>query len=126
MLLRKKSHLQTGQRGEELALQCLRKNGYEILEHNYRQPFGEVDLIARHHDTIVFIEVKTRRSGKFGSPLEAVDRNKQRQLVKIAQDYLIRNDLTDSAARFDVVGVYLPEGRKPQINIVDNAFELTE
>lgn len=126
LLPKKKSHLDTGLRGEELAIQFLRQKGYKILERNYRKKFGEVDIIAFHQGEIVFIEVKTRRSRQYGNPFEAVGNHKQRQLVKIAQYYIIAKDLTDAPARFDVVGVQLSEEQEPQIDIITNAFELAD
>lgn len=119
-----RDRLHLGKTGEKLAQAYIQREGYKILELNYRKPFGEVDIIALHQGVIVFIEVKTRRSDHYGNPFEAVGRHKQGQLVKIAQDYLIGKGLTDSAARFDVVGVRLREDDTPQITIITNAFEL--
>lgn len=123
---KKNAHLEVGLRGEKLALQFLRQKGYKILERNYRKKFGEVDIIALHQRVVVFIEVKTRRTKRYGSPFEAVGQHKQRQLVKIAQDYLIAKDLSDAPARFDVVGVDLSNDLKPQVDIITNAFELAD
>jgi len=114
----------TGRLGEACAIDYLVRHGYEIVAKNYRKPFGEIDIIAREQGTLVFIEVKTRRSRRFGGPSEAVDLRKQRQLSRIAQDYLAQHRLGDSAARFDVVGVILDAGNRPvEVELIRDAFE---
>lgn len=115
----------TGRLGETFAAEYLVRQGYEILEKNYRRQFGEVDIVARDRGTLVFVEVKTRHSNLYGAPLEAVDQRKQRQLSKIAQGYLLNSHLHDVAARFDVIGVTLDTNNQPvQIELVRNAFDL--
>ncbi len=94
-----------GKRGEKLVEKFLKKRKYKILERNYVTPFGEADLIARDKDEIVFIEVKTRESDLFGSPREAVDRNKQERYRRIAAFYWLRIG-EEPNARFDVAEVY--------------------
>lgn len=94
-----------GRRGECLAEAHLGGKGYRLLERSYRCRLGEADLIMRDGDTVVFIEVKTRSSGSFGTPEEAVDARKQRKLVQVAQFYLRDRGLDDAPARFDVVAV---------------------
>jgi len=111
-----------GAEGERAAEKFLRRNGYTIVQRNYRCALGEVDLIALDRRTIVFIEVKTRTQPGFGSPLEAVDRRKQRQVLRAAQHYLSEHRLHDRDARFDVVGVWWDNGRV-QCELVKNAFE---
>jgi putative endonuclease len=110
-----------GDRGEDLAAAFLKKQGYKILERNYRTPLGEVDIIARQRGVLVFIEVKTRRSGKFGSPQEAVHPAKQERLRNLAEYYLSQKRLGEVAVRFDVVGI-LWQGEKPQIEVIQGAF----
>lgn len=120
----KNARATTGRLGEAWAIDYLVRQGYEIVETNYRQPFGEVDIIAREQGTLVFIEVKTRRSRRFGGPVAAVDGRKQRQLSRIAQHYLVRHRLGDSAARFDVVGVILDGDNRPvEVELIRDAFE---
>jgi putative endonuclease len=109
----------TGRSGEDLAAQHLVQQGYTILERNYRLRIGEVDIIARDEEYLVFIEVKTRRSKRFGSPFEAVDIRKQQQIVKIAAAYLQGKELP---VRFDVVAVHL-NGQDVHIEVLKNAFE---
>ncbi len=112
-----------GRRGEDLAVDFLRRKGYRIVARNVRQSFGEIDIIARHGQFLVFVEVKTRRSDRYGSPLEAVDRRKQRQMIRAAQAYLAREVSTETAARFDVISVLLGRER-PSIQHIVNAFDL--
>ena len=117
----------TGRLGEGMALRHLQERGYEILATNYRKRFGEVDIVARWRGTIVFVEVKTRHSRRYGVPQEAVDERKQRQLARIAQDYLAAHHLENAPARFDVIAETLdPEEQPSRIDHIDNAFELSE
>lgn len=116
----------TGRLGETFAIEYLVRHGYEILAKNYRRPFGEVDVVACDCGTIVFVEVKTRHSNAFGTPFDAVDVRKQRQLSRIAQDYLLTRQLSETAARFDVIGVILDRDHRPiTIELIRNAFDFT-
>ena len=110
-----------GDRGEDLAAGFLKKQGYKILERNYRTPLGEVDLIARHRGALVFIEVKTRRGDRFGAPQEAVHPGKQMKLRRLAEYYVKHKRLGEVAVRFDVVAIVVQED-KPVIEIIPNAF----
>ena len=92
-----------GRAGERRAAEYLKSLGYKILKTNYRTPFGEADIVARDGDTVVFCEVKTRRSDAFGTPSEAVDRRKQKRYTDIARAFLMRAG--DVAVRFDVLEV---------------------
>ncbi|MFQ5733261.1 MAG: YraN family protein [Planctomycetaceae bacterium] len=113
-----------GNRGERTAARYLRRQGLKILHRQYRDRLGEIDLIARDGDWLVFVEVKTRKSNAAGSPAEAVTFTKQQQLTKLALAYLKRYNLLEHAARFDVVAIIWPEGRgKPEITHYRNAFE---
>lgn len=110
-----------GETGEDLAANTLKKQGYKILERNYRTPLGEIDLIARHRGAVVFIEVKTRTSDRFGAGQESVHHAKQARLRKLADYYLKQKRLGEVDVRFDVVGILWQEG-EPQIEIIQNAF----
>jgi putative endonuclease len=112
-----------GKRGEELAERYLRKKGYRVVERNYRCALGEVDLIVLDRRVIVFVEVKTRSGDGFGTPLEAVERRKQRKMIRAAQFFLSTKRLHRREARFDVVGISWP-GREPVIEHIENAFEV--
>lgn len=114
-----------GLEGERIASAFLEKRGYEILERNYRCRRGEVDLVARDGGVVVFVEVKARTSDRYGDPELAVDLRKQRKISVAALDYLVRNDLMDADARFDVV-VIKWEGKAPTLSLIQNAFDRTE
>ncbi len=112
-----------GEKGESLAVWYLKKNGYKILEQNYRTKLGEIDIIAREKKTLVFVEVKTRRSLRYGSPKWAVTPKKQRTISMVALSYLKATHQTDARARFDVVAI-ISNQDEPQVEIVKNAFDL--
>ncbi|MGA1845165.1 MAG: YraN family protein [bacterium] len=115
-----------GKKGEQLALDHLIALGYTIEARNYRCPFGEVDIIARDKEILVFIEVKTRVSGRFGSPQEAVDLRKQQRLSRIALHYLACTHTRENqeTCRFDVVSVIQTHGEEWSINVIKDAFSL--
>ncbi|MCF8095802.1 MAG: YraN family protein [Desulfobacteraceae bacterium] len=115
---------QFGRLGESLAVGHLKKNGYRILARNYRNRFGEIDIIARHREVIVFVEVKARSTINFGPSKAAVDRNKQKRISMIALGYLKQTRSTDAKARFDVVCVDTDSNR-PRVEIIPNAFPLS-
>lgn len=112
---------QLGETGEDLAAAALKKQGYKILERNYRTPLGEIDLIARHQGYLVFLEVKTRRSVRFGAPAEAVSPAKQARLKRLADYYVKVKRLGEVKVRFDVVGIFISEGQ-PLIEVIKGAF----
>jgi len=114
-----------GAAGERAATTFLRRRRYRILQRNYRCPTGELDLIALDGTTVVFVEVKTRTQEGFGNPLEAVDRRKQRQIIRAAKYFLSEHNLHDRPVRFDVVGVWREEGRVT-CELIQNAFEVGE
>ena len=118
-----KEHIYLGRSGEEKALSFLKGQGYKILARNYRNKFGEIDIVAKDRDTLSFIEVKTRHSDRFGLAQEAVSSAKQRQISKAALVYLKDNNLLGQKARFDVVSVNYSEDN-PQLDLIKNAFEL--
>lgn len=118
-----KERISLGKIGEELAVAHLKKIKYKILEKNYKCPLGEVDLVARDKNTLVFIEVKTRKTKDFGGPAAAVDLRKQRQLSKVALHYLNQKKLNNIPARFDVVAIELI-GPAPHVELIRDAFEL--
>ncbi len=112
-----------GKKGEDLAVAQLKKLKFKILERNYTCKLGEIDIIAREKDTLVFIEVKTRATRDFGGPAAAVTIHKQRQLSRVALTYLNQKNLSHVPARFDVVAVEL-SSPAPQIEVIRNAFDL--
>lgn len=113
-----------GPEGEQLAALFLQKLGYRIIARGHRQKLGEVDLIALDNRVMVFVEVKTWRSGESGDPSEAVDARKQERLTRAALIYLKRRNLLEHPARFDVVSVVWPApDAEPKIRHFINAFE---
>jgi len=114
---------EAGLEGEALAVSHLQKKGYEILARNYRCPFGEVDVIARDGNCVVFVEVKRRLSLRFGEPEEAVHVGKRKKLSRTALCYLQDRGWMERNARFDVV-VIRPGGDGEEIRLIRNAFEV--
>lgn len=114
----------TGSLGEEISLKFLVTKGYRILAKNYRTPFGEIDIVARHGDSTVFIEVKTRITSSLGPPCLSVTKEKERHLIKSALAYLKRYRLVDSFWRIDIVSVKLNYDYEVEsIEIIENAVE---
>lgn len=113
----------TGMHGENIAVSYLERRGYTILARNIRQRFGEIDIVAEDGDVLVFVEVKTRKNDRYGSPFEAVDFRKQVKLSKMAQFYISSNSLEDRLARFDVVAVRLDPHTRPEVEHIRNAFD---
>lgn len=114
-----------GKKSETVAVSHLRKLGYKILETNYRNRLGEIDIVAKDRDTIAFVEVKARKSKTYGNPKGAVTPKKQRKISMVALAYLKATKQIDVRARFDVVTVTLnPEDQASTIDVIKNAFEL--
>lgn len=112
-----------GAKGEVAAVKFLKKNGYQIIETNYRNKIGEIDIIASDQGVIVFVEVKTRKNRVFANPKEALTARKQRTISMVALLWLKIKNKIGSRARFDVVTIIL-NNKKPEIEIIKNAFEL--
>ncbi|MDD5434260.1 MAG: YraN family protein [Nitrospira sp.] len=110
-----------GRHGEEMAAEYLVNQGYRVLEKNYRNHFGEIDIIAEESGTIVFIEVKLRNLNSYGSPEAAVDTWKQLRLSRTAAGYIAEKRVTERPCRFDVVSIY-----KGKVDLIRDAFELSE
>lgn len=113
---------QRGQEGEDVAWEYLQRAGFRLVERNFRTRAGEIDLIVERRGTLVFVEVRSRSSSRFGTPLESVDVQKQRQVARVAQEFLARRRLGDRVMRFDVVAVEWQDG-PPRVEHVENAFE---
>jgi putative endonuclease len=111
---------QTGQRGEELAAGFLASHGYTLVARNWRCSTGELDLIAEKDNILVFVEVRTRRSARYGSPEESITPTKQAKLIDLAQTYLQQMPPPHPAWRIDVIAVWLRPGQ-PHINHLENA-----
>jgi putative endonuclease len=113
-------HNETGQRGEEIAAAFLKTKGYTILETNWRFRNLEADIIASINDTLVIAEVKTRKSNHFGEPETFVNRQKQKNLIQAANEYVIRAGL-DLEVRFDILSVITFNGQS-SVNHIESAF----
>jgi putative endonuclease len=111
-----------GVKGEDLALRFLEKKKYRIIEKGFRLYRGEIDIIAYDKRTLVFVEVKTRRSHRCGFPEEAVTPAKQKQLKKIALAYCALNEIHDVECRFDVITLLYDNKGKSSLSHIENAF----
>jgi putative endonuclease len=118
-----RQRIDLGKYGEQLALKKIKSLGYSEIARNYRCPLGEVDLIAKDGDCLVFIEIKTRKGRAPGYAKEAVNARKRRQISKVALAYMKSRECCDVRARFDVIAVSVGQGT-PQIEVVKNAFDL--
>ncbi len=108
-------------RGEAMAADYLLAHGFTILERNFRYGRGEIDIIAREGETLVFCEVKLRRNDQFGPPEYAVTPKKQHQIRHVALGYFFRHNLHEQECRFDVVAIHYEHG-EPVIHHIRNAF----
>jgi putative endonuclease len=112
----------TGKEGEKIAAAYLKKNGYRIMEINFRCPIGEIDIVAKEKDDLVFVEVKTRKSIELGYPEQAVGMRKQKKMSQLALWYMQKRKIADTNTRFDVVAITLiPE--KNEVKLIQNAFD---
>jgi putative endonuclease len=110
-----------GREGERLAADFLRQRGHVIIEQNYRKKYGEIDIITKDGDTLVFVEVKTRKDQRYDGAA-AVTPKKQRQITKIALEYMSRQP-PQTTARFDVVCVNIDVAGRIEFSLIENAFE---
>lgn len=115
-----KDNIQKGRIGERLAQEYLRKGQYKILESNFRNRIGEIDIIASKKGKLIFIEVKSRKSLIYGLPYEAVNYRKQRKIINTSMSYIQYKGLRDRQIRYDIIEVYLTN--PPKINHIKNAF----
>jgi len=117
------STIKKGKKGEDIACRALKRDGYVILEKNYRLREGEIDIIAQHEDYICFVEVKARSSESFGLPEESIINRKKERIIIAANTYIEENDLHGMSMRFDVVAVNL---RTSKVRFTPNAFDVME
>jgi len=114
-----------GKSGEDLAVHELEGRGYAIIARRYRLRRGEIDIIARDGQTLVFVEVKTRASHDFGGAAEAVTAVKRQRMARLAQEYMMRQRLPQCPCRFDVVSIHFDSG-KPVVELFQGAFDATQ
>ena len=112
-----------GETGEEAAFEFLKKEGYRILERNYTTPLGEIDIIAQDNDCLVFVEVKSLSDTSYILPQEMLNKRKQEQIIRVALSYLKAKGLQSADCRFDCVAVVFSPGRKPEIELIEDAFQ---
>jgi putative endonuclease len=110
-----------GKDGEELAVKYLKSKGYKILDKNYRCSLGEIDVVVKEKDMIVFVEVKTRKSDEFAEPFESVGVRKQAKLRSLAEFYLQEKDYLDREIRFDVLSITVND-KETNIEHIKDAF----
>ena len=120
-----KATVELGQRGEQAAVDFLKYHRYNIICIDYRTPLGQIDIIAKNKKTICFIEVKTRRTGRFGEPAEAVGSSKQRKISQVALMFLKQNGLLNSPSRFDLISISYQNTQR-KIKLIKNAFNLDD
>ena len=111
-----------GKHGEDLACRELERRGYAIVARRYRRRGGEIDIIARDGETVVFVEVKAREDHAYGAGADAITAFKRRRLALIARDYLMRHHRGGCRCRFDVVSIQFDTGR-PVVELIQNAFD---
>ncbi len=114
---------ETGRYGEKLAAQYLLKKGYQIVAANWRCALGEIDLIARQADTLVFVEVRTRRASSTAAAFESIIARKQKRLHRLAEAYLAQQGLYESAWRIDLIAIALPPYGSPIIEHIEHGLE---
>lgn len=112
---------ETGKTGEDIATKYLEQIGYEIIQRNFECKIGEIDIIAKDKEEIVFVEVKTRASALYGLPKEAVDQTKKKHIYKSAEFYIYIRHLENYPVRIDVIEVYKKQG-KFKVNHIKNAI----
>ena len=120
--MKDKRKIATGKEGEKIAADFLKKNGYRIIDKNFRCPLGEIDIVAREKGAIIFVEVKTRKSSELGYPEQAVGVRKQKKMSQLAMWYLQKKKIIDTSARFDVVAITMLSSGN-EIKLFKNAFD---
>jgi putative endonuclease len=111
-----------GRLGEDLACQELERRGYVILSRRFRTRCGEIDIVARDGRVLVFVEVKTRSDGRFGSPFESLTWHKRHRLTRMALSYMFLRRVSNTPCRFDVVGVETDQSGATHVELVRQAF----
>ena len=114
--------MELGRRGEALAAALLQAQGLTIVERNFRCRAGEIDLVALDGPTLVFVEVRSRRSDRLGTPFESVDPRKQARVTRVARHFLAARGFADREVRFDVVGIRF-DVEPPALQHLRGAFE---
>ena len=118
--------LHFGKEGVKAAVKFLKKRGYRIIDKNYRNKAGEIDIVAEHGQVLVFVEVKSRAGAELGEPLEAITPHKQRKIGQVARGFMTQHKIENRDCRFDVVGIKgdPDEPKQWEIELVQDAFRL--
>ena len=112
-----------GNYGEDISYDFLKKQGYYVLSRNFRTKYGEIDIICKKNDLIIFIEIKSRYNYNHGSPIEAITYSKQMQIIKLCKFYIYTNNLIKYNVRFDVIEVFFNiDNNLHSINHITDAF----
>lgn len=111
-----------GKKGEDIAEELLRSKGYQIIKRNFRFGKGEIDIIAKDGDCLVFVEVKSRKNYDFGEPEYSITKSKQKQLKRIAEGYFYVNGISEQLCRFDVITIVGEKEDELKISHIENAF----
>ncbi len=113
-----------GSHGEQIAATYLERQGYSLVERNWRCPVGEVDIVARDGECLVFVEVRTWRSDRYGTPEASITPRKQARMLDVAQSYLQASGLDNVAWRIDVIAIEMEDfGEVRKLNHIQNAVE---
>lgn len=121
---RTSAHLRLGSKGEKTANRYLRLHGFRIIETNFRSRYGEIDIIAREKDTVVFVEVKTRKTDDLGYPEESVNYHKRNKIIQSAKYYLHKHKITNTNIRFDIIAIRYTGKFKKEIKLFRDAFRI--
>ncbi len=119
-MARDMDNIRKGKKGEDIACDYLKRNGYRIMNRNFKTDIGEIDIVATDEKTVIFVEVKSRTSDGFGIPSEAVNYFKRNKINQVASQYIKKFMLFGVDVRFDVIEVYLSDKR---VNHIENAFD---
>jgi len=111
-----------GKIGEQIAVEHLLKEGYRIVDRNFRVPGGEIDIVARDEGVLVFIEVKNYSYRNFYLPMYSISKKKRMRLFRTAEEYLYRKDIINNDCRFDIILIYRSESGKRKVELIKNAF----
>ena len=124
----KQTAVSIGDLGEEAAVKALKKQGYKIIERNYRAKTGEIDIVAKDGEYTCFIEVRLRKNNSFGSPADSIDEGKQRRIINTAKYYAVSRNIYDTPMRFDVVLINATADKNRlkniHLQIIKDAFRL--
>ena len=123
--MKDRSKINFGKEGEKIAADFLKKNGYRIIETNFRCVLGEIDIIAKDKEELVLLEVKTRKSGEMGYPEQAVGMKKRKKMSQLALWYLQEKNMMDTPTRFDVVAITISPSES-EIKLIKNAFDFID